>query len=160
MNLSYQDIHIYVCHYRNPGTKTIDGIFGTPVLDIEKGGYAQFTGFSDRRLAGIDIRWESALGLYQTIQRPVARRLQCDDPRSVARYIKILESMLDEADILSTIITLENNASVPLPDNNMQSYEVFDNTITRCMLHAEKSAGIYIWVKYHFRQGWSYSSIS
>ena len=40
----------------NPGTKTIDGISGTPAINIEKGEYAQFTGFSDHYLVWIDIR--------------------------------------------------------------------------------------------------------
>ena len=78
------------------------------------------------------------LDLCQAIQRLVVRRLRCDYPRLVARYIQIPESMLDEADIFSIIITLENNASVPLLDNDMQSYDVFDKTMTRIMLHAEK----------------------
>ena len=59
-------------------------------------------GISDHRLAWMDIKWESALGPYQIIQRPVARKLKCDDPRSVTKYIKILERLLDKADICSS----------------------------------------------------------
>ena len=64
---------------RTPETKTIDGIFGTPALDVERAGYGPFVGYTDHRLSWVDIRWESTFGLFQKIQRPLARRLQCDD---------------------------------------------------------------------------------
>lgn len=95
-------------------------------------------GISDHRLAWVDIQWESALGTYQMIQRPVARRLQCNDPRSVSKYIQILESMLQKSDICSAILKLEYDTTVPLTNDAMEAYEGFDKTITRNMIHAEK----------------------
>ena len=58
---------------RTPGSRTIDSIFGTPALDVERAGYGPFYGFTGHRLPWLDIRWESAIGLYQVIQRPLAR---------------------------------------------------------------------------------------
>ena len=41
---------------RTPCTKTIDGIFGTPALDVEWAGYSPFCGFTDHRSSWVDIR--------------------------------------------------------------------------------------------------------
>ena len=45
---------------RTPGTKTIDGIFGTPALDVVWSGYAPFVGYSDHRLLIFDgrVHWD------------------------------------------------------------------------------------------------------
>ena len=82
-----------------------------------------FTGISDHRFAWVDIKWKSALCTYQLIQRPIARRLQCDDPRSVAKYIQIIEQLLHKADICSGIMQLEEEATVPLTNAAMEAYE-------------------------------------
>ena len=41
---------------RIPGTQTIDGIFGTPELNVINGGHAPFFGFTDYRLSWLDIQ--------------------------------------------------------------------------------------------------------
>ena len=61
------------------GTKTIDGIVGTLVIDITQVGYDPFAGFSDHRLSWVDINLKSMLGIFQKIQHPLARRLKCDN---------------------------------------------------------------------------------
>ena len=96
---------------RYSGRLPIDGIFGTPALEISQGGYSQFMGISDHGLEWVDIKWKSALGIYQLIQRPIARRLQCDDPRSVEKYIQIIERMLHKADVCSRIMQLKEEAT-------------------------------------------------
>ena len=60
---------------RTPGTKTIDGVFGTPALDVERGRYAPFIELLDHWLSWVDFQWESALDLFQIIQRHAAQRL-------------------------------------------------------------------------------------
>ena len=50
---------------RNPGTKTMDGIFDTPALDVERAGYSPFVGYAYHGLSWIDIWWDSAFGLFQ-----------------------------------------------------------------------------------------------
>ena len=57
---------------RNPGIKIIDGIVGIPSLEVIRGGYAPFICYTDHMSSWVDIKWESTLGLYQKIQRPVA----------------------------------------------------------------------------------------
>ena len=97
---------------RTPGTKTTDEIFGTPALDVERAGYAPFVGYTDHRLACIDIRWESTFELLQKIQKPLARKLQCGNPNVVDKYIKILDTMLSDADIAKGVISLELSIAI------------------------------------------------
>ena len=57
-------LHIKPPATRYPGKLTIDRIFGTPALEVVRGGYSKVMGISDHRLAWVDIQWESALGTY------------------------------------------------------------------------------------------------
>ena len=84
---------------RSPGTNTIDSISGIGSLVVNKASYGPFVDYTDYRLAWVDIHWDSALGIFQKVQRPIARQLQRDDPRSVKKYLKLLEAQLDEADV-------------------------------------------------------------
>ena len=71
------------------------------------------------------------------MQRPVARKLQCDDPRLVGTYIKLLESLLDKANIIDLVIDLEQNTSIFLSEDDIVLYENLDSIITQCMFKAE-----------------------
>lgn len=83
--------------------------------------------------------------LFQKIEQPVARCLQYGDPRSVRNYKTLLESMLDEADIVTDIINFETTVSIPLSDRSMKSHEELNLIITKCMLQAEnKCRKLYI----------------
>ena len=55
---------------RSPGTNTIDSIFGTGSLIVKKAGYGPHLGFTDHRLAWVDIDWDSALGIFQKNTAP------------------------------------------------------------------------------------------
>ena len=94
-------------------------------------------GFTDHKLTWVDIDWNSALGVFQKIQRPIARRLQCDDPRSVKKYLKTLRMMLDDAE-KNRAVLLEANAAMPLSIADALLYEEIDKEITRCTQMAEK----------------------
>ena len=89
----------------------------------------------------------------------MARRLQYDDPFSVTTCTHILESPLDQADICSAILYLENNTTVPLTATAMEAYEEFDKIITRIMLQAKKNAGNCLWEEYRSHLTWHTTSI-
>ena len=74
---------------------------------------------------------------FKKIQRPIARRLQCDDPMSVQRYLTILIAELDKIDAHKAI-PLEANAQIPLSLLDAFIYEDLDEKITRCTQKAEK----------------------
>ena len=84
---------------RSPGTNTIDSIFGTGSLVVNKASYRPFVDYTDHKLAWVDINWDSALGIFQNIKRLISRQLQCDDPRSVNKYLTLLEAQLDESNV-------------------------------------------------------------
>ena len=75
-----------------PGTNTIDSFFGTESLVVNKVDHGPFVGYMDHTLVWVDINRDSALGIFQKVQRPIARQLQRDDPRSVKKYLKQLEA--------------------------------------------------------------------
>ena len=77
---------------RQPDSHTIDEIFGRSALDVVRGGYTPFVGYTDHILSRVDARWDSALGSFQKIQRLLARRLQYDKPRLVIKYVQYLKS--------------------------------------------------------------------
>ena len=106
-------LHLTPPSTRTPGTKTIDGIFGTPALDVEWTGYSPFCGFTDHRLSWVDIRWESAFGLFQKIQGPLARHLQCDNPKAVDIYIRILAKILSAASVAPKVSSLDISVQTP-----------------------------------------------
>ena len=132
---------------RTPRTHKIDGIFGTPALAVPKCGYDTFVGFTDHCLSWVVIYWDSALGIFQKIQRTVARYLQCDGLRSMAKYVHLLESFLEEAHIFDTVLDLEANNSIPLNKKDAELFKTLDIIITKCMKRAEKSAASYTWVE-------------
>ena len=66
----------------NRGTKTIDGIFVSNTIIIQKGGYCPFNIFpSDHRALWIDITIGNLCGNNMApVLHPQARRLKCNDP--------------------------------------------------------------------------------
>ena len=121
-----------------PGKRTIENIFSTPSMDVANGGYGSFVGFTDHRLAWIDINWESVFGTYQKIERPPARRLQCEDPRTVKKCLLLLQKYLDDENIDQIVINLQKNATILLSARDTEIYETVDKIITNYMIKAEK----------------------
>ena len=104
---------------QTPPTRSLvkkDSIFGTPAFDVIWGGYDPFIGYIDHWLSWIDINWESGLGIFQKIRHSLDLQLKCDDPRSVRKYLQLLQSLLDNVDILSTVLKLEESAKIPLTE--------------------------------------------
>lgn len=89
-------------------------------------------------MSWIDTRWDSAVGLFQAIQHPIARRLQCSNPHSVDKYVTNLEYMLDQANIVDKILNLEQIATVPLTDGDILLCVEIGLMIIHCMENAEK----------------------
>ena len=56
----------------------------------------------------------------------------------MSKYIKILEELLDTADIIDTLIQLEDTVSNSSSATDIETYEQIYYIITKCMLKAEK----------------------
>lgn len=116
---------------RLSGTNTIDGIDGTRSLDTIRGRYIPCIRYMDHRLELVDINQERVLGIFQKVQCPiVARRLQCDNPRTVKMYLMQLQEQLDAVDITGTIINLEATVAIPPSAVDAKKTEDLDKTIT------------------------------
>ena len=77
-------------------------------------------------------------GCFQKIQRPLARWVQCYDPHTVRKYLKILQLLLDSVDIVDMVLNLKDGAPIPLTGEEAALYEELDDIITKCMTKAEK----------------------
>ncbi len=127
----------------NRGSNPIDGIYLSPdLLPSITGGYLAFETIlpSDHRALWIDVPG-ILLGLDDTsqIRKPQARRLQCRDPRIVAKYVTHLTQTLEEAQAFQRLDTLRSR----IQHNRMtrvqqQEYEALDRTATSARLSAEK----------------------
>ena len=84
------------------GTRPIDGIYVSPTLRGLRCGYLDFT--FDHRALWMDIPVETAFGhsIPQTVARR-ARRLKCNDPRIVAKYLDLLIQHLDRHNMFQTV---------------------------------------------------------
>ena len=74
------------------GSKPIDGIFGSKMITTIRSGYQSFDWgmASDHRLLWIDIQISTILGTNSApLWKPAARRLKCNDPRTIQEFNKI-----------------------------------------------------------------------
>ena len=105
-----------------------------------RAGYSPFTGFTDHRLAWVNIKKSSVLGPYHQIVSPSIRQLKCSYPDVVNKYIQTLENALLAHDVYPQIKDLNQQINNNIDHNQANEYEYLDQTITMCMLYAEKNA--------------------
>jgi hypothetical protein len=85
-------------------TPPIDGIFATPSINLQAGGYLAFgegPGVDHRALIWLDISYQVAFGqsapaMGQSNARQLTRRLMCTDPRIRQRYIEIFRRFVQQ----------------------------------------------------------------
>ena len=123
---------------RSPGRKPIDTIFCSYSINVTKAGYGPFNGFSDHRLAWIDVERNSILGSHHRIAPPIARRLKCNYPDVVSKYIQNLENLLFTYDIYSQVEILDQHTQMQMNDDQKREFEYLDQMVTQSMLQAEK----------------------
>jgi hypothetical protein len=101
------------------GSVPIDGIFASKGISAMFSGYSSFCWgmYSDHRLLWADLDMSALLGTTAApLWKPQARRLKCEDPRLVTRFVnKRLQHMV-EADLegkrLHITELIENNANI------------------------------------------------
>ena len=54
------------------------------------------------------------------------------------KYIRGIESLIDQSNLGEKILKLEQTSTIPLTEEEMHCYEGLDKKITRCMLKAQK----------------------
>ena len=131
-----------------PGPKTynrskdmpIDCFFGSACFNINKGGYLPFGRLqSNHRGLWLDLSTHPFFDhLPPPIHHPDARRLKMDDPRVVAKYIKLLTALFHDHDLFHRMNKLHSAAVYPLPHHLCIEYEEIDKLTCILMDKAER----------------------
>jgi hypothetical protein len=122
------------------GTRPIDEIFITPGIDITACGYMEFgAGVGDHRPIWILFTMISALGAnLPPLPSFQARRLKCQDPIVVGRYLRILSEFLEKHQVIQQLKVLYESYDSPLTAEQTQLYEDLDKLRVIGMTLAEK----------------------
>lgn len=124
----------------NAGSSPIDEIFVSSTLVVTAGGYLEHgTTQGDHRPIWIDVNKESALGTnYPDLPSHKARRLKCQDPRIVKKYLKTLDGFYKKHKVYQRANKLFREFQNPLTPQQQEEYEALDQLRVRGMHLAEK----------------------
>jgi hypothetical protein len=121
----------------NRGSAPIDGIFVSPTLQGTRCGYDKFVW--DHRLLWIEVPLTVAFGhnVPPTI-RAVARRLKCEDPRIVKKYLAEYETWIDHFGLLEKAQRLQEGAASSPEWLLKPEYDRLDKIRYDAMMFADK----------------------
>lgn len=111
---------------QNRGSCQIDGLFVSPELrNIVRGGWTAFgDGIGDHRAGFIDIKVNDIIGVHKLDIVPRnARRLTCEDPRTMYRYNNHLKSQAKHHDLLTRAMNLQETATFPPTQEQIDELE-------------------------------------
>ena len=93
--------------------------------NIIRGGWTAFgDGIGDHRAGFIDIRVNDIVGAHKLDIIPRnARRLTCEDPRTMSRYNNHLKSQAKQHNLLSCAIKLQESATFPPNQEQIEELE-------------------------------------
>ena len=123
----------------NESNKVIDGIWVTPSLIIQGGGYTDY-GPWDHRTPWLDIDLLSTFGSNQPNNplRTSGRRLQLSVPKTVQRYLNNLLPQIEDHNLLERVRKLDATVQTSLTQSQINELELIDSQRTAAMLSAEK----------------------
>jgi len=127
------------------GSRPIDGMFIAPqLLPFAAGGYLAFGDAvpSDHRVLWLDLHLPELCPKQLDVHvKPQARRLQCRDPRIVARYNKRLLELLNNHNVKQRLSILQEQLRQPgdLRQSHRKELNSIDLIVTEARLSAEKS---------------------
>ncbi|CAB9522814.1 unknown protein [Seminavis robusta] len=130
-------------YLRTQSNRIVDGMWGTPNIHIQQGGYLEPGDFpGNHSLLWIDISYRTALGhLPPDPTSPQARRLQLHDSRTTKKYLDKYESLVEQKHNLRLRqFSLEASTTYgyQLSPCQQQEAEAIDFLKTKSMLLAEK----------------------
>ncbi len=127
---------------RNNSDTPIDGIWATPGIEIQEGGYFDYDSVfinTDHRCLWIDISFSTAFGHNMPhITRPAARRLHCNDPCLVQNYVSRYERFIIQNNLLQLSNDLASTSQYPPTDDLIVEYEHLDTLRCRGVAFAER----------------------
>ena len=126
-------------YIRNVSNKVIDGIWVTPSLIIQGGGYTDF-GIWDHCTPWLDIDLLSTFGSNQPNNplRTSGRRLQLSIPKTVQLYLNNLLPQIEHLHLLERARKLDATIQTTLTHSQINELELLDAQRTAAMLGAEK----------------------
>ena len=125
----------------NEGTKTIDAIFVSSDLKVDRCGMLDFDeGIpSDHRPLWLDISLKELFDKSQP-SNPISnsRRLNLQDPRTVSKYKTTLQKYLRKHKVKEKVIALKNTVTIPMSQEHIIQFEKLDTIRLEGIRHAEK----------------------
>ena len=122
---------------RSAKSKIIDGIYSSPSIRIQKGGYTPFDTW-DHRMVWIDIDIPSTFGSEPTHVPTMGRRLKLQEPETVKKYLQHLLSSIQQTSLLQRARNLNSQVKFTLTVLQQRELESIDHARTLAMLAAEK----------------------
>ena len=126
---------------QNRGSCQINGILVSPELrQIIRGGWTAFgDGIGDHRAGFIDIKVNEIVGVRKlTVMPRNARRLTCEDPRTIKRYNNHIKAKAKEHELLTRAITLKETATFPPSTEQIEELEDLHNKRAQFAKEAEQ----------------------
>jgi hypothetical protein len=128
-------------HKRNSNSIPIDGIWITPGLQIERGGYCVYDDVihSDHRCVWFDLSFITAFGCTMPpLSTRIPRRLHCKDPRLVANYIHLFHQYAKPLGLFHKVQALANHYHLMSKTEAIREYEELDLLRCKAMAFAER----------------------
>jgi hypothetical protein len=128
--------------YRRNNMKTpIDGCWISPGLEIIRGGYLSFDQLfqdTDHRGIWIDVSFTSAFG-YKLPPTPKlkARKLNCRDPRIMENFIKRMNTLILQHNLLERFQSLHQRISYLISMEHQSEYNTLNSIRHSCVKKAE-----------------------
>jgi hypothetical protein len=116
-------------HKRNSNSILIDGIWITPGLPIERGGYCVYDDVihSDHHCVWVDMSFITAFGYNMPpLSKRIPRRLCCKDPQLVANYIHLFHQYAKPLGLFHKVQALANHNHLMSKTEAMREYEELD----------------------------------
>jgi hypothetical protein len=116
-------------HKRNSTGTPIDGIWFSPGLEIQRGGYLEYDAMLqfDHRCLWVDLSFQNAFGHNMApIHKKQARRLHCRDPRLVQNYIHLYHQLAHPLNLFQRVRDLEQRAPLMSKLEVIHEYETLD----------------------------------
>ena len=124
------------------GSSVIDGIWATPSINIEQGGYqagGEALPRTNHRCLWIDVTYETLYGhVLPPIMGYAICRLKLQDPRVVKRFIDLYHAWIDLHGLSSRAFALQCNATYPLSSKHAAEYEWLDHMKIEGLRYADR----------------------
>ena len=129
-------------HSRNTNGTKIDGLWGTPGVQVKRSGQLEPGDFpGDHCTNWADITYESVMGHNPPVPRkPATRKLKLYDSKCVQWYLKLYTRYLVQHDLFHKQYLFESSClpGKPLTPDEAASANTLDDIRTKCMAKAER----------------------